>query len=163
LANVVVADTGPLIAFAYLDLFSLFPVVLDTVLVPEAVMNELHVEPVRPDVRCIQEAIEKQWLRVELTAFPAEDDFPPSLGPGEQAAIHLAREKKCPVLMDDKLARQFAVTQGLTVVGTAGVLIKAKQVGEIAEVTPLLHALGQKGYYFSTALIESIKVIVGEE
>ena len=67
MANVVVADTGPLIAFAYLDLFSLFPVVLDTVLVPEAVMNELHVEPLRPDVTCIQAALEKQWLRVRRT------------------------------------------------------------------------------------------------
>lgn len=162
-ADVVVADTGPLIAFAYLDLFSLFHTVLGNVLVPDAVIDELHVEPLRSDVSRIQSAIEKQWLRIEQAVLPVENDFPLSLGPGEQAAIQLASEKKCPVLMDDKLARQYASTQGLTVIGTAGVLIRAKQIGEIAEVAPLLRALGTKGYFFSPALINRIKLIAGEE
>jgi len=162
LSNIVVADTGPLIAFAALELFSLFPNVLGTVLVPEAVMSEIHVDPSRSDVSCIQSAIDKQWLRIEQTTLPVENDFPTSLGLGEQAAIRLAREMKCLVLMDDKLARQFASAQGLTVIGTAGVLIKAKQQDEITEVIPLIHSLGTKGYYFSAALIERIKVMTGE-
>ena len=75
----------------------------------------------------------------------------------------MAKERQCPVLIDDRLARQFATSQGLTVIGTAGVLIKAKQMGLIAEVAPLLSALGSKGYYFSSTLIDRIKVISGEE
>lgn len=163
MGKIIVADTGPLIAFAYLDLFSLFPSVLGTVLVPEAVISELHVEPARPDVRCIQAAIDKQWLRIEQTTLLIENDFPSSLGAGEQAAIHLASEMKCPVLIDDKLARQFASSQGLTVIGTAGVLIKAKQAGEIPAVSPLLHTLCTQGYYLSPALIDRIKEITGEQ
>lgn len=162
MGKIIVADTGPLIAFAYLDMFSMFPNVLGTVLVPDAVFNEVHFDPARPDTVVIQAAIDKKWLRIEQTSIPAENDFPPSLGSGEQAAIHLASEMKCPVLLDDKLARQFASSQGLTVIGTAGVLIKAKQSGEVAEVVPLLHTLETKGYYFSLALIDRIKEIAGE-
>ena len=163
MASVVVADTGPLIAFAYLDLYALFPRVLGEVLVPEAVMKELHIDSDRPDVVCIQTALKRQWLRVKEMALPVENDFPLSLGPGEQAAVQLASEMKCPVLMDDKLARRFATAQGLIVIGTAGVLLKAKQMGELAEVIPLLRHLQVKGYYFSPALMERVGRIAGEE
>jgi len=40
LNKIVVADAGPLIAFAKLELLSLFPEVQGKVLVPEAVLNE---------------------------------------------------------------------------------------------------------------------------
>ena len=82
-AKVVVADTRPLIAIAYLDLYSLFPDVLGSVLVPKAVMDEIQVEPIRPDVVCINEAVEKRWLPIEYDPKPVENDFPLSLGPGE--------------------------------------------------------------------------------
>lgn len=163
LTKVVVADTGPLIAIAYLDLFSLFPNVLGSVLVPKLVMDEIQVEPVHPDVICINKAVEKRWLSIEHDLKTVDNDFPLSLGLGEQAAINLAKERQCPVLIDDKLARQFATSQELKVIGTAGVLIKAKQMGLIDEVVPLLSALGSKGYYFSSTLIDRIKVIAGEE
>lgn len=162
MGKIIVADAGPLIAFACMDLFSIFPMVLGNVLVPEAVYREVHSNSDHPDTVVIQAAIEKQWLRIEQTNISAENDFPTSLGPGEQAAIHLASEMNCPVLLDDKLARQFALSQGITVIGTAGVLIKAKQIGEITEVSPLLQLLQTQGYYLSPELIDRIKKIAGE-
>jgi predicted nucleic acid-binding protein len=44
-------------------------------------------------------------------------DWPPGLGAGEQAAIRLAQQLGCQVLMDDKLARRAAASAGLSVIG----------------------------------------------
>lgn len=44
---------------------------------------------------------------------------------------------------------------GLAMVGTAGLLLLAKQSGAIAEVKPILLAKRQHGYYLSDRLIDA--------
>lgn len=163
MAKVVVADAGPLIAFAHLELFSLFPSVLGTVLVPDAVLREcLHV-PTRPDAVAIQSAIEAGWLQVKDCHDPPYNDLPPSLGDGERAAIGMARELDCPVLINDKLARRVAGSVGLQVIGTGGVLIKAKRAGKITTVASLLDTLQTCGYHLAPDLITRILQLSGEQ
>ncbi|VAW82993.1 hypothetical protein MNBD_GAMMA13-1244 [hydrothermal vent metagenome] len=55
--------------------------------------------------------------------------------------------------MDDKLARRAASHLGLQVIGTGGVLTKARQMGRIPAVAPLLERLRAKGYHLSPGLI----------
>ncbi len=53
---------------------------------------------------------------------------------GESSSIALAMESDNPLLiLDDGKARRFAKNMGLTLTGTLGVVIKAKQSGLIAE------------------------------
>jgi len=136
--------------------------VLGSVIVPEAVMSELQFDPSRADTSIVQSAIDNKWLTVEKILSLPENEFPPSLGAGEQAAIFLASNKQYPVLLDDRLARQYAIRIGLVVIGTAGVLIRAKHLGRIPEVSSLLDTLQSNGYYFSAALVKKIKELAGE-
>ncbi len=46
---------------------------------------------------------------------------------GEAEAIALASEKKCLLITDDKQARSAAKRLGVTVIGTVGILIRAKE------------------------------------
>lgn len=163
MAKVVVADSGPLIAIAYLELFSILPDVLGTVLVPDTVLRECLYIPSRPDAIEIQSALEKGWLHVRESNPIIVEDLPASLGDGEHAAIQMAKELNCPILIDDKLGRRYARLEGLRVIGTAGVLIKAKQSGKITLVAPLIDALRRRGYHLSNQLIKRILELSGEQ
>lgn len=160
--KIIVADTGPLIAFAHLEFFEILPSIIGTVIVPKAVISECLYVPSRPDAIVIQSAISQGWLTVDESVLSSSADFSPSLGDGEQAAIILAKELNCPILLDDKLARHIAQGLGLSVIGTAGVLIKAKQSGAISAVTPMLNKLQNNDYYFSTLLVTQILKLAGE-
>ena len=159
----VVADTGPLIAFARLDLLALLPEILGTLLVPEVVLNECLYVPARPDAQAIQQAVEAGLLEIRVEQLTAADDWPFTLGAGEQAAIRLAQQLRCQVLMDDKLARRAATSVGLRVVGTAGVLIKAKRLARIGAIAPLLRTLQASGYHLAPQLVAGILQLAGEQ
>ena len=79
---------------------------------------------------------------------------------GESAAIRLALS--VPVLIDEKASRKIAVNLGLSVVGTAGVLLSAKKCGHIAAVRPLLDAMREHYYYISDTLIRAALTRAGE-
>lgn len=62
---------------------------------------------------------------------------------GEAEAIALALEKGWQLIVDDRKARSWAKRLGIRIIGTAGVLIRAKQAGLIPSVKPLLEAMQQ--------------------
>lgn len=66
------------------------------------------------------------------------------------------------VLIDDKLARQYARHQKVAVVGTAGMLILAKRAGIIKHISPSLTLLHNEGFYLSDTLIKHLKHIANE-
>ena len=79
-----------------------------------------------------------------------------TLDNGEAEAIALATELYPEsVLLDDKFARQMARRLGVPVTGTLGVVLRAKQVGLIVELRPLVTRLqSEGGYYIDPGLIE---------
>ncbi|MFV2057255.1 MAG: DUF3368 domain-containing protein [Thiohalomonadales bacterium] len=162
MASVIVADSGPLIAIAHLELFSILPNVLGTVWVPDAVLRECLYIPTRPDAITIQTALDNTWIQARKSNFTGGERFPVSLGEGELAAIQMAKELVCPILIDDKLGRRYASLEGIQVIGTAGVLIKAKQLGDVNLLAPLLKTLRRRGYHLSAPLIKRILEMCGE-
>lgn len=162
LSEKVVIDTGPLIAFAHLDWFSELSKLFSTVHITEQVFLESQFEPERMDARYIATAVRKNKLTSLNCTIANISKYPGRLGIGEISSIELAISLKCPVILDDKHARHFAQKLGVSVVGTAGVLIYAKQHRVINSVTPLLQQLKKKQYYLSDNLIEKIKQLSDE-
>jgi predicted nucleic acid-binding protein len=159
----VVADASPLIALALIDHLTLLDDLFDEVLVPEAVAAECTAELSRPGARAIHDAIEGRRLRI--TGIPTSalhSDLAAILDPGEAAAIVLAQEKSLPVLMDERRGRTVATRMGLRVVGTAGLLVTAKDRGLIRAVAPLLDDMREQGYRLSDALVAGVLQRCGE-
>ncbi len=73
---------------------------------------------------------------------------------GEAEAIALAQEQKCRIILDDRQARSVDRNMGLQIIGTVGILIRAKQHGILSTIRPVLQSLDDTGFYISTALKE---------
>ncbi len=158
--KVVIADAGPLIAFARLRRLELLPRVFDTVLVTAAVLEECAGRHDFPESVLIREAVDNKVL--ELCAAPDYSVFAQDVDAGEASAIASALERKCGVLMDDKAGRRMATNIGIPVIGTVGVLVLAKRKGFVPLLKPLLDELAASGYFLGKEIIAAALAAGGE-
>jgi predicted nucleic acid-binding protein len=86
------------------------------------------------------------------------------LGPGEAEVIALASELEgsVPVLLDDRKGRRIAREHHISVVGSVGVLILAKDRGLVPAVRPVLRDLQQAGLYLSDAAARELLAVAAE-
>jgi predicted nucleic acid-binding protein len=148
----IVCNAGPLIALGILGKLDLLQSLFDEVLVPEAVQREIVQGGVRlAGLESLQRA---QWIRV---ASPERADalLAALLDTGEASVIALARERNIPtVLIDERKARKVARdVYGLQPVGTARILVEAKQRKLLIEIKPSLEALRREGYWIHEDIV----------
>ncbi len=85
------------------------------------------------------------------------------IGLGECAAITLAEEVGATrILVDDLAARREALARGLSVIGTVGILMIAKQQGLIPSIKEVVDDLIANGTYISQQLYQQALAAVGE-
>jgi uncharacterized protein len=154
---IVVCNTSPIIALACAGQLELLRAVYTQIVVPDAVFEEITVAGAgEPGAREIGEAswVKRQAVRNALlvTALRLELDA------GEAEAIALAVESKADlILLDERIGRRAAQRLGLTVVGTLGVLIAAKDRGLLAAVRPVLDALRvNAGFWIADELYNAV-------
>lgn len=86
------------------------------------------------------------------------------LDAGEAEVITLARQlSPSTAVIDERRGRRIAQqVYGLTVKGTAGILVEAKRRGLIADVRPSLLALRAAGYFIAESVIFAACLAAGE-
>jgi hypothetical protein len=150
-SGIAVFDAGPLIAFHQVDRLELLDDLFDRVVAPSAVVDE--VAPSLPKL--------PGWVEIgHVCVFPG---LPQNLGAGESAAIALATQLTADfVVLDDKRARAAATRLGFTIIGTLGLLVRAKRAGLIPKVRPLMDAMISSGFFADDAVQRHILAIAGE-
>jgi len=113
-------------------------------------------------LQSVEAAIKQGWvLVVEVTSV--DQKLVDILDQGEASAItYSLAHDNIPILIDEKKGRNYAKFRGISVIGTAGVLIQAKQLNHITLLRPLLNEMKHKGYWLSDSFIEIVANIVGE-
>ncbi|MDB5122829.1 MAG: hypothetical protein JWP94_958 [Mucilaginibacter sp.] len=82
---------------------------------------------------------------------------------GEASAIALAHEIEHKYLITDDLeARKLSVKLGLSIIGTLGVLLRAKQEGYISAVKPFVELMKQTDFRVSEDLYRTVLRKAGE-
>lgn len=83
---------------------------------------------------------------------------------GEASAIALAHEIENKYLITDDLeARKLSIKLGLLIIGTLGVLLRAKQEGYISAVKPFVELIKQTDFRVSDDLYQTVLRKAGEE
>jgi len=161
LRKLVIADAGPLIAFARLGQLALLTQIFEQVLVTEEVFAECTCRSDFTEAKLIQEAVHNQLLQ-RCNAPPSHFELALHVDAGEASAIAAAVEWGCGVLMDDKAGRRMARHFGVATIGTVGVLVLAKQKNLLTHIKPLIEQLTQSGYFLGDGLIASALAMAGE-
>ncbi|MCB2261395.1 MAG: DUF3368 domain-containing protein [Candidatus Thiosymbion ectosymbiont of Robbea hypermnestra] len=82
---------------------------------------------------------------------------------GEAETIALGQEiPDCVLLLDDSQARKVAKRLNLRIIGTIGLLLRAKRMGLIGEIRPCIERLQSSGIYIRQELINAVLAEAGE-
>jgi uncharacterized protein len=159
-----IVNASPLILLARVDCLELLREPPDSeVTVPDVAFQEvLAGEWFDPHVGAIRLA-SSIWLRVAPAPPPAPGLDPDRLDAGELAVLSLAIENPgAIVVLDDGAARKEAILRNIPLLGTAGILLRAKEQGRIAAVRPPLDAVRQAGLYLTDRLYRTVLRMAGE-
>ena len=145
----VVSDSTCLIGLERIGKLNILPALFDPIMIPPEVGREFGTK--------------FSWLQTKnLTNNLAAAALRLVVDAGEAEAIALAGEKNCLLISDDKQARLAAKRLGVAVIGTVGVLIRAKQNDVVSAVKPILDDLELNNFFISAALREEALKIAGE-
>jgi predicted nucleic acid-binding protein len=160
--SIVVSDASPLIGLAKIAHLHLLPSLYRTVTIPEAVYAELTNRGAGRTG--VDEFTQATWLQVSPVTDRLQVDYlRGDLDLGEAEALVLARERQAAYfLVDEERGRTVAKLLHIPHIGTAGILVMAKQTGHIPAVAPLILQLRRHRFYLSDRLVEVILHQVGE-
>jgi predicted nucleic acid-binding protein len=145
--EIIVSDSTCLIGLERINQLELLPAFYSSIVIPPAVQEEF--------------GRSFPWLVLDK---PTNKGLVTSLkllvGRGESEAIALAYERRYRLIVDDRQARKLAQQMGIQMIGTVGILVKAKRQGIIPNLSLVLNDLEAHGFYLSQALkAEALKLV----
>jgi uncharacterized protein len=156
----VIINTSLLFYLHQIDLLSLLQALYSQVTVPIAVQRELQAGEAKglstPNLEQIS------WMAIAS----ANSKFLPNvtdLGEGEAEVIAIGIENPGSLLvLDDAPGRRIAQLHNLAYTGTLGVIIRAKEMGYLDRVRPVIQLLQDHGMWIGQPVIETILRQAGE-
>lgn len=156
-----VLNASPIIALAKVDRLDLLEGLVPEICIPPAVVKEITAGSEDDPGR---RALESGWgQRLPESGFRPEV-LGWSLGAGETEVLSVALEKPgWTAVIDDATARACARSVGVPVIGTLGVVLRAKRQGLVGSAGKIIRDLRQSGLYFDDHFVRTVlKQVVGE-
>jgi predicted nucleic acid-binding protein len=150
--EIVISDTSCLILLTKINELDLLRTCYKKIIVPEEVAQEYGsslpdwIEIRQASQNSLQKTLQQIVDRGEAGAFALALEIPDTL-----------------VIVDDRKARKVALSLGLTVTGTLGVFVKAKRLGLIPSVKPILAKLAGTDFRISERIVTTILELTGEK
>lgn len=155
----VVADTSTLIALAACEGLPYLEKLFEEVRVPGAVFQECTL-PGKFKADSLASYLLGKVIEIDMSDLVIAAA---GLGNGELEAMALYKRIHADfLLVDDYRARVVARVNGISVVGSLGVLLRAKEVGYIAAVAPLVIDIQNAGIRYSKQLVDEALKLAGE-
>lgn len=158
MAERIVIDTGPLVALArtsVLDVIGTLPLAF---VCPSEVRTELD-----EGAKAGHVTVDVPWLQVVSLAAPIDPVSRAALDAGEAAVIQLAIEQAIPIVcIDDRKGRRAALAIGLRITGSLGLLARARTLGLIPALRPVLDRALAAGIWYDADLVRLVLESVGE-
>ncbi|MEN8220082.1 MAG: DUF3368 domain-containing protein [Pseudomonadota bacterium] len=156
-----VFDASPLIVLGKADLLSTISPLAENWIIPESVVKEVSR---KGDIELLlsklsdNSKVERQTIAIE----PLVANW--NLGNGESEVITLAvKNSEYGVILDDLPARKCAKILNLPLIGSLGLVVKAKKEGLLEFAKPAFEKLVTSGLYLDMSLIKNVLNSIGEE
>ncbi len=157
----VIINTSPWIALSLCKQTSILNKLYKEVYMPSTVKKEILAGGNKGIG--VSELKESTWLIIEKPKDIDKINLLYELERGEAEVIVLAIEKNIKnVLIDEKIARQQAKILNLDIIGTLGLLLKAKKKNIIKKIKPLIYSIVEGGYWIKDDIIKEIIKEAGE-
>ena len=157
-----VVNASPVIILAKANRLDILDETGVDVVVPEAVAGEILAGPIEDPARLV---IQAGWgKRVAVESIP-DEVLEWSLGPGESAVIATVLQLGSGVaVLDDAKARACARVLGVSVMGTLGLVLRAKRKGRIESAARVISSLRRVGLFLDNDVVKkALKSTTGEE
>ncbi|WP_254173779.1 DUF3368 domain-containing protein [Planktothrix pseudagardhii] len=157
----VVINSSPLMVLFKSQLINILPQVCQEIIIPNAVWSEVA-EAGKNDLPS-QQLPQMTWAKkVDLVSVsPTITAW--GLDPGETEVLSFAWENKgYRAIIDDAAGRRVARTLNIPLVGTAGLLLFAKQKGFLDSMTVAIQLLKNSGLWLSDDLVKYLLEQAGE-
>ena len=156
-----VVNASPLILLGKIGRVALLSELSDELIVPDVVVREVGAKP--GGERAISEVLSLPGVRLEAEVTISSELAVWNLGRGESQVLALAGvAPDSRAVLDDLEARRCAQSIGQSLIGTIGVVLRAKRRGIIETARPVIEHLRRVGLYASDQLIEQALAHLGE-
>jgi len=161
MSRVWVVNASPLILLGKIGHVALLGKLADELVVSAAVAREVANKPAGE--RALAEVATFPGARFEPEIAMSAELLTWNLGQGESQVLALAGANSgSRAILDDLDARRCAQSFGVPLIGTIGVVLRAKRRGVIAMARPVIEELRRVGLYASDSLIERALAHLGE-
>ena len=156
---ILVADCSALIALSACGQLDLLEKLFEIVVVPEAVYQEATVAD-KKEARQLKTFLQGKVRKVDISQYVFLDAFA-DLGETEAMLLYkqLTADK---LLIDDKRGRKVAKINNISIIGSLGVLLAAKERGLITEIAPLLKLIERSDVHLAENLVKMVLELANE-
>lgn len=156
-----VVNASPVILLAKVGRISLLAELTDELIVPAAVAREIREGPEDDPARVWLSGPGATWVGDPEAVAPVVTAW--DLGAGESEVVSWAhRRPGLEVIVDDRAARNCAMSLGIPVRGTLGVILLAKREGNVLLAVPILEELRSAGLRVGAGVWDAAIRLAGE-
>jgi hypothetical protein len=150
-----VGDSGPFIHLSIAHQIDLLPHYFQPLLTPQQVYDEVVTHGThRPGARELARAVARGHVQLAaltdpeiITQVQQPSGAIPAVSDVDLLVLALAVEQRVTLLTDDNAVRLLAAANGIPVIGSIGILVRARLDGVIPALKPVLDQLVHGGFY----------------
>lgn len=155
-----VVNASPLILLGKLNRLDLLERMAPSVHVPDGVIREVAMGYHRDPATTTSVAWAHEHRHPDVSVLPTVAHW--DLGMGESQVISLCLKTTAVAVLDDGEARACAQTHGVPLIGTLGVILRARRLGLLPAAKPLIDQLITAGSFLDKTLVERELAKLGE-
>lgn len=147
-----VVNASPLILLGKLQRLDLLAMLAPSLVVPEAVIREVAAGADQDRVAAASVAWARERMQPDVPVGTSVSLW--DLGAGESQVISHCLVTPAVAVLDDGEARACAQAHDLSLIGTLGVILRARKQGLITAARPLIEELVSAGSFLGRGLVE---------
>ncbi len=156
----VISNTTPILSLLKIDKLDILQKLYGEITIPNAVYLEIEQGINKPYYKNLKEV---SWVKIENIQDKKAIQYFNDLDAGEAEVLILANEMNADlVIIDELLGRKFAQKLNISLTGTLGILLRAKELSHIESIDNLIIELRDKGTWINPKLANAVLILANE-